>query len=365
MAKSKYELTTSPTAKAVKFVFYGPEGVGKTTLASQINPTPAFIDTEGSTAHMTVCRYPQPKDWAELMDMVDDAGKQKIRTLVIDTLDWADILCTRSLCKEKKWDSIEDAGYGKGYVMLGEKFSELLAKLSELAEKGVNVGFCAHAQLRKIEKPEETGAYDHWEMKCSKKVAPLVKEWADMVLFLNYDSIVIHGKNPTEGNKLQGNKRVIYANHAPTFDAKNRFGLPDKLPLEYASIKAVFDRQKKPAPEPAPTEEKAAEPVPDDPLPENPFLGNDVGPIFPEPKPESEWTEADRAELKPTELKDRYPELEKLMKRDGISYSAVQWAVGLKGHQPANLPVELYPVEYVNRLVSGWDKFVAFIKKNS
>ena len=128
-------------------------------------------------------------------------------------------------------------------------------------------------------------------MKCSKKVAPLVKEWADMVLFLNYDSIVIHGKNPTEGNKLQGNKRVIYANHAPTFDAKNRFGLPDKLPLEYKSIQAVFDRQKKPAPEPAPTEEKAAEPVPDDPLPENPFLGNDVGPIFPEPKPESEWTE--------------------------------------------------------------------------
>ena len=364
MAKSKYELTTSPTAKAVKFVFYGPEGVGKTTLASQINPTPAFIDTEGSTAHMTVCRYPQPKDWTELMDMVDDAGKQKIRTLVIDTLDWADILCTRSLCKEKKWDSIEDAGYGKGYVMLGEKFSELLAKLTELAEKGVNVGFCAHAQLRKIEKPEETGAYDHWEMKCSKKVAPLVKEWADMVLFLNYDSIVIHGKNPTEGNKLQGNKRVIYANHAPTFDAKNRFGLPDKLPLEYASIKPVFEREPQPEPEPIviplSQEDPDVQPA-NEPLPDDPFLGDDVG----VPKPEAEWTEEDRAQLKPTELKDRYPELEQLMKRDGISYSNIQWAVARKGHQPADLPVELYPVEYVDRLVKGWDKFVDYIRKNS
>lgn len=372
MTKSKYELTTSPTAKAVKFVFYGPEGVGKTTLASQIIPTPAFIDTEGSTAHMTVCRFPKPKDWAELIDMVDDAGKQKIWTLVIDTLDWADILCTRSLCKEKKWGSIEDAGYGKGYVMLGEKFSELLAKLTELADRGVNVGFCAHAQLRKVEKPEETGAYDHWELKCSKRVAPLVKEWADMVLFLNYDSVVIHGKNPMEGNKLQGNKRVIYTNHAPTFDAKNRFGLPDKLPLEYKSIQAVFDRQKKPALQAAPAQDfehaepdPQTEPVPDDPLPENPFLGDDVGPVFPEPKPESEWTEEDKAQLKPTELKDRYPELEALMKRDGISYSNVQWAVARKGHQPADLPVELYPVEYVDRLVSGWDKFVAYIRKNT
>ena len=204
---SKYTLTTQPTAKAVKFAFYGPEGVGKTTLASKL-PGAVTIDTEGSTAHMTLCRYPRPKDWAELMDMVDDAGRQKIGTLIIDTLDWADILCTQSLCKEKKWDSIEAAGYGKGYVMLGEKFAELLAKLSELADRGINVGFCAHAQLRKIEKPEETGAYDHWELKCSKKVAPLVKEWADLILFCNYDTIVIHGNNPMEANRITGTTRL-------------------------------------------------------------------------------------------------------------------------------------------------------------
>lgn len=371
MTKSKFELTTSPTAKAVKAVFYGPEGIGKSTLASRL-PSPVFIDTEGSTAHMILCRYPKPKDWSELMEMVEDAGKLKIKTLVIDTLDWADILCTRSLCKEKKWDSIEAAGYGKGYVMLGEKFAELLAKLSELADKGINVVFCAHAQLRKIEKPEETGAYDHWELKCSKKVAPLVKEWADMVLFCNYDTMIIHGNNPMEANRITGNKRVMYANHAPTFDAKNRFGLPDKLPLDYEAIRSIFEKPKKeeaPVP-PAQDFEHAepdpeTEPVPDDSLPENPFLGDDVGPVFPEPKPESEWTEEDKAQLKPTELRDRYPELEALMKRDGISYSNVQWAVARKGHQPADLPVELYPVEYVDRLVKGWDKFVDYIRKNS
>ena len=367
MAKSKFPLTATPVAKAIKFCIYGSEGVGKSTLASKL-PSPLFIDTEGSTDHMTVVRYPRPLDWADLMAMVEDAGRvlKPGNTLVIDTLDWADVLCTRSLCREKKWGSIEDAGYGKGYVMLGEKFSELLAKLTELADKGINVGFCAHAQLRKVEKPEETGAYDHWELKCSKRVAPLVKEWCDLLLFCNYDSMVIHGSNPMEKNRITGNKRVMYANHAPTFDAKNRFGLPDKMPLEYESIKGVFQPEPKEPPEPIhiplgqPAPEPELQPA-NDPLPDDPFLGDDVG----VPKPESEWTEEDRAQLKPTQLGDRFPELEALMKRDGISYSNIQWAVGRKGHQPPDLPVELYPVEYVDRLVKGWDKFVEYIKKNS
>lgn len=353
MEKSRYQLTSTPIAKAVKFCVYGSEGVGKTTLASKL-PSPIFIDTEGSTEHMTLCRYPRPHDWLELMDMVDDASKLKTRTLVIDTLDWADLLCVKSLCKEMKWKSIEDGGYGKGYVMLAEKFSELLEKLSALANRGVNVGFTAHAQLRKIERPEETGAYDHWEMKCSKKVSPLVREWCDLMLFCNYDSVIIHGNNPMESNKITGNKRVMYANHQPTFDAKNRFGLPDKMPLDYEPLRQIFERAQpieiKPQVEAAPE------------MPDDPFLADDVSGAAGTPKPESEWTEEEKKSVEPVSLVDAFPELEALMKRDGVTYSMVQYAVSRKGHHPADLPIELYPVEYVNRLVSGWDKFAKYAK---
>ena len=38
---------------ALKVGIYGPEGVGKTTFASQF-PGAVFIDTEGSTRHMDV-----------------------------------------------------------------------------------------------------------------------------------------------------------------------------------------------------------------------------------------------------------------------------------------------------------------------
>ncbi|MCQ2440244.1 MAG: ATP-binding protein, partial [Oscillospiraceae bacterium] len=326
----------------------GCEGIGKTTLASKL-PKVIFIDTEGSTEHMTVPRYPRPKSWAELLDMVQDAKHQpKLGTLVIDTLDWADSLCASGLCSAKQWKSIEDAGYGKGYIMLGEEFGKLLNSLNELAEIGINVGFTAHAQLRKIEKPEETGAYDHWEMKCSKKVAPLVREWCDLMLFCNYDSVVIHGANKMEANKITGNRRVMYANHQPTFDAKNRFGLPDKMDLSYDAIRSVFEREK---PQESQKEQKPGMTLddiekafqPEQELPDVPFTGAETGPAI----PTSSADPLDKIDQK----------LANLMRANAITYAEMQDAVGFKGYYPADMPIELYDKDFIDGwCIAMWDK---------
>lgn len=379
MAKSRYAIEAVAKKKAVKFCIYGPEGVGKSTLASKL-PHPIFIDTEGSTEHMTLCRYPRPKSWDTLLDMVADAGSllNPGNTLIIDTADWAERLCVDALCASKGWKGIEDAGYGKGYVYLKEKFGALLDKLTDLQEKGIHVGFCAHAQLRKVERPEETGAYDHWELKVSKQVGPLIKEWADLLLFCNYKMMVIHGATPMEKNKIAGGKRVMYTTHNPVWDAKNRFGLPEELPLDYEGIRAVFERAPRPAPEPVthpmetggtrpsgvfPGEEgktegsgreeriaTAAEPPRNDgELPEDPFLPE-------EPKPESEWTPEDKAQLEPTRLADRYPDLAQLMDAAGVQYAEVQAAVSARGYFPGDMPIEMYPADFVRGcLVAAWE----------
>lgn len=44
----KIEITKGKIPKAERVVIYGPEGIGKSTFASQF-PDPLFIDTEGST----------------------------------------------------------------------------------------------------------------------------------------------------------------------------------------------------------------------------------------------------------------------------------------------------------------------------
>lgn len=364
MTKSKYQLESSAKKKGIRFVFYGAEGIGKSTLASKL-PGVVFIDTEGSTEHMTVCRYPRPKSWDALLDMVDDASRLNIGTLVIDTADWAERLCTEALCAARGWKGIEDAGYGKGYIYQAESFGKLLDKLTEISEKGINVGFCAHAQLRKIEAPEETGAYDHWEMKLAKKIGPMVKEWADLLLFMNYKILVLKGATPMEKNHVAGGKRVIYTTHHPVWDAKNRFGLPEELPLDYEALRPIFEANtRQPDTVPAQTApdfesavpDPATEPPQEEPLPETPFTGGEEGPVFPEPKPKEEWTEEDKAQLEPTKIESVYPDLAQLMQASDVTYEEVQAAVSARGYFPGDMPVELYPADFVKGcLVAAWE----------
>ena len=233
-------ITRGKVESAKKCVVYGPEGIGKSTLAAQF-PDPVFIDTEGSTKELDVARYPAPETWNDIITYINDFMEAMPgKTLVIDTADWAEALCITYTCSRLGVKGIEDVGYGKGYVYLSDDFTALLRKCDELIAQGVNVVFTAHASMRKFEQPDEMGAYDRWEMKLTKKVAPLLKEWADLVLFCNYKTDVITDQ-ATKSKKATGGKRVMYTSHHPCWDAKNRYGLPDSMPMEFNQIKHLFE----------------------------------------------------------------------------------------------------------------------------
>lgn len=235
------QITRGKIAKAQKFVVYGPEGIGKSTFVSQI-PGVVFIDTEGSTGNMDVPRMPTPKSWNMLIEEVKDACQhpEELGALVIDTADWGERLCMDYVMGKYNIKSIEEPGYGKGYTYLYEAFGQLLNLMTMLTEKGVHAGFTAHAKMRKFEQPDEMGAYDRWEMKLSKNVAPLVKEWTDILLFANYKTLVYAADKSGQKYKAQGGQRVMHTTHHPCWDAKNRFGLPDELPFDFGQVAGIF-----------------------------------------------------------------------------------------------------------------------------
>lgn len=244
------QVTKGKVETAKKVVIYGPEGIGKSTLASNF-PNPVFIDTEGSTKALDVARYPEVKDWMDIKAFVEDTiNTRQFSTIVIDTADWAERFCIRAVCAKQKVTGIEDIPYGKGYTYVMEEFASLLDLCNKAIAAGINVIFTAHAQMRKFEQPDELGAYDRWEMKLSKKTAPLLKEWADMVLFCNYKTQVMTDSK-TQSKKAFGGKRVMYASHHPCWDAKNRYNLPDQMDMEFAQIANLFST----APAPAPAQE--------------------------------------------------------------------------------------------------------------
>jgi len=223
----------------IKFCIYGAEGVGKTSLASKM-PDPLFLDTEGGTSRLNVRRI-KITSWEELIATVKEiiAHPEVCKTLVVDTADWAEGLCTDFICNKYRKANIEDFGFGKGYTYLAEEFSTLLQLLSKLVDVGINPVVIAHGKPRKFELPEEQGQFDRWEMKLTKQCAPLVKEWCDALLFCNYKTFVITTENNTK--KASGGKRVMYTTHNPCWDAKNRFSLADELDLAFSSISHLFD----------------------------------------------------------------------------------------------------------------------------
>lgn len=232
------QITRGIIAKAQKVVIYGPEGIGKSSFASDF-PEPLFIDTEGSTNLMNVARAPRPTSWSMLLGQIDWVKKNSgcCKTLIIDTIDWAEQLCVEHVCATHNKKGVEDFGYGNGYVYVKEEFGRLLNKLQDIVDIGINTVLTAHAQIRKFEQPDEAGSYDRYELKLGKKTgsqtSPLVKEWADMVLFANYKTIVV---TVEKKKKAQGGERVMHTVHHPSWDAKNRHDLDEVLPLAYSSI---------------------------------------------------------------------------------------------------------------------------------
>lgn len=337
---------------AQKVVIYGPEGIGKSTFASQF-PNPLFIDTEGSTKHMDVARLPDPGSWTMLLEQARyvKANPRLCETLVVDTADWAEILCINHICSKFQVNGIEDFRYGKGYIYLAEEFGRLLNLLEEVIQAGVHVAATAHAQMRKFEQPDEMGAYDRWELKLQKKTAPLLKEWADMVLFANYKTHVVNVDNQgaQKGkNKAQGGKRIVYTSHHPCWDAKNRHGLDSEIPFEYKAIAHCIPIRAS-APEPAPVPTAKPDPVPAQPTqaPPQPARSEELPGTATEEKP---WP-IPRA-------------LAELMVNNSVRYEEIQAVVTEKGYYPKGTPIENYDHGFIDGvLVAAWPQVFDMVKK--
>ena len=356
-------ITTGKKQTALKVVVYGPEGVGKTTFASRF-PGVVFIDTEGSTSHMDVARTDQPKSWTELMEYVRwlTENSDKLGTLAIDTLDWAERLAIRDVCLEKKITSIEELAYGKGYVMVKDRFVKLLELLDELKNKGVNIVLVAHSQVKKFELPDEMGSYDRYTLKLNEKnVSPLIKEWSDMLLFVNFKTDVITDSDGKIKKGKGGQKRYMYTQHSACWDAKNRFGLEDPLPFDFDQIAHLFGEC--PPVQPM-TDEERIEPMEPVVLPH--ISKAEVSKVETVPATEKKTTKkkAEPPKDRPESMKSDNPEKDQLlnqlwglMAKNGVyDPSVVQTVCSEKDYYDLGTLIRDYDTEFIEGcLIEAWD----------
>jgi hypothetical protein len=236
-------ITKGPRKTAVRAVVYGVEGIGKTSLAALL-PAPLFLDLEEGTHQLDVARASVDTITglvASLAHLASDA--QGFQTIVIDSADWAERLAAEALLKKQNKKSIEDFGFGKGFVMLAEEMARTLAACDTLIHRGLHVVWIAHAKTVRVSPPDMVDGFDRYELKMAKQTAPLFKEWADLLLFANYETTLIKG-NDGRVKGDGGKRRLLFAERSAAWDAKNRYGLPEQLSLEHGilapELAAVF-----------------------------------------------------------------------------------------------------------------------------
>ena len=347
-------ISKGPVKTAIRVGIYGTEGVGKTTFASRF-PGAVFIDTEGSTVHMDVARFDRPESLGDVMDQLSyvAGAPEGIRTVVIDTVDWLEKLIFRAVCEEKStpaatYKNIEDFGYGKGYAYAKQKMQEILEILDVIISRGINVVLVCHSMIRKFEQPDEMGSYDRYMLKLNERnIAPLVKEWVDLLLFVNYRTNVVTDEKTKTKKATGGKKRVMYTTHSACWDAKNRFGLPDELPFEFEQIAHLFSAQPAEVKQEA---EPAVEVTTVDTVPETPKKGKK--------KPDPDTT-------RPESMKSDDPEKDKLLDQLWSNMLVhqiydpliVQAVVAEKDYYDISVPIRDYDRDFIEGcLIEAWDK---------
>lgn len=364
-------ITRGKIPSAKKICVYGVEGVGKSTFAAHF-PAPLFIDTEDSTKELDVARFDKPTSWEMLLQEVRYVidHPEVCKTLIIDTLDWAEKLCIKSVCAKYQKNGLESFDYGRGYTFTYESFGELLNLLSEVTNRGIHVVLTAHAATKRREQPDEFGTYDCWGLKlidspkCS--IANMVKEYVDILLFVNYKVMVVAADDKGKKHKAQGGKRIMYTTHHPCWDAKNRLGLPEEMPLDYAALAPYIEGTAPTAPATpppaasAPTPQSGAPAQKPDPKPAPAAAGVAETAAQPSgygPKPAPDGTKQENG--------DALRRLWDLMRANGVEPHEVQAAFGARGYFPEDTPLENLPPDFIQGvLVGAWNQVFGWIQKN-
>ena len=218
--------------KAPMLLCHGPEGIGKTTVVMQLEKPLAILTERGLPFGMSVDALPDTDTYEGILAGLRAVYKEPggYRSLVIDTADGVEPMISEHVCAEHRWKSIEAGAYGKGYVYAEDRWRQLLAALSAIRDKhGITIAMTCHTEVMRVDDPRAP-SFTSYQPKLHKRARALVMNACDAVLFLAEDlRTVSDERDRTRASAGAG--RIIFTTRQPAFAAKNRFGMPEKIPF--------------------------------------------------------------------------------------------------------------------------------------
>ena len=241
MAFNLSSIRRNTALAAPRVLVYGVEGIGKSTFAAGA-PSPVFIQTEDGLGALQVDHFPIATRVSDVLDAIGSlfSDDHEFKTVVIDSLDWLETLIWRDI--EATHDA-KDLAYGKGAMIAADKWREILDGLTALRnERGMAVVLIAHTEIKRFDSPE-TEPYDRYQPKLQARSSALVREWCDAVFFANYKTIVKKddvGFNKTVARGISTGERMLFTSERPAYMAKNRYSLPESIPLSWEAFEKAI-----------------------------------------------------------------------------------------------------------------------------
>ena len=237
------EITTKGSGLPGRYVFYGPEGCGKTSLGAFM-PKPIFIQTAGETGLDTLIDAGRLHDvphfpggfqvWGELLAAIDllTNTEHDYKTLVIDTFNGAERLCHEFTRRQHYSDDEQKfAAFQEGASTAMGAWREFLSSIDNLREtRRMTIACMCHSKVAGFKNPEGPD-FDRYTTDMHKYTWSLTQKWADAVLFINFETFTKKEKGDAKHKGAGGQRRVMYCERHAAFDAKNRFGLPQEIDL--------------------------------------------------------------------------------------------------------------------------------------
>lgn len=235
-------VTTGIIQAPYRLVIHGVDGVGKSTFGADA-PKPIFLGAEDGTGHLNVARFPAPESWQDCLDSVRTLTNDPhdYKTFVVDSLDWVEPYIWQHVCDAAGVDHLEDVGggYGKGPAAALDLWRQFLSAIERLqAAKGMHVVLIAHTQIKAFKNPEGDD-YERYILKLHPGAAGLCREWVKAVYFANYETFAEKDKRTKRIKGVSTGARLLHTQRTAAYDAKDRYAVPETLPLSWEDFDAA------------------------------------------------------------------------------------------------------------------------------
>lgn len=234
-----------------KILLYGVKGVGKSSWGADA-PSPIFIASEEGVDHLDVASW-HPKSYDEVLDCIALLTEEQhdYKTLVIDTIDWVEHVVRDKVIAENRdksgrpWTTADYQSYGQGVKLAADEFRKLIRAMEKMQkERGMEVILLAHCISTNFKNP--TGEdYQIYKPAMTGDLLPnLFGDWVNALLFATYDITVQRGEGWKKNKAHSDGSRVVYTTYGAAWDAKNRWGLPAAIELNYKDYATFRDAER-------------------------------------------------------------------------------------------------------------------------